>query len=350
MSILDAEKLDLIKRTWNLEETGAVPYVIEVGRPHHATAAYYDDDAAELAWHEEYHRRQAGIVDFYLPSIKPNMGISNLAAAFGCPLSTVDDADPWVGHLVSNQDPAAARRIRKPNVADNPIYARMIKRLAFLQDHSSLPLRLVNVASPMVTASMIWDYTDLMLAMLLHPGDVHALFEVITEATIDYVRLQLAHIKNLRTMGHEPEVLPPEIGLRISDDTAALMSPALYREFGVRYNARLSEAFGGVVVHSCGDCSRVVSAMLETPGLRGLELTIPQNTDWEAIKPAVGRIALSLRHKFWDHGPEAPDPVAYTRKVLDCFGRRGVFILTSTATFEEARALGDRLWPLLGPR
>jgi hypothetical protein len=350
MPISDAEKLDLIKRTWNLEETGAVPYVIEVGRPHHATAAFYQDDAAELAWHAEYNLRQAGIADFYIPSLKPNMGISNLAAAFGCPLRTVDDADPWVGHLLSNRDPGAARRIRKPDTVNNPIYARMLQRLAFLQANSALPLRLVNVASPMVTASLIWDYTDLMMALLQYPAEVHVLLEVITEATIDYVRLQLSHIKNLATMGHEPEILPPQIGLRVSDDTAALLSPALYREFAGRYNGRLAEAFGGVVVHSCGDCSRVVSSMLETPGLRGLELTMPQNTRWEAIQPAVGRIALSLRHKFWDHGPAAPDPVDYTRKLLDCFGRRGVFILTSTATFEEARSLGERLWPLLGPR
>jgi hypothetical protein len=324
--------------------------VIEVGRSHHATAVFYHDDAAELAWHEEHHMQRAGIEDFYIPNIKPNMGISNLAAAFNCPIKTVDDADPWVGHLVTNQDPGAARRIRKPDTSDNPIYARMIQRLEFLQDNSPLPLRLVNVASPMVTASMIWDYTDLMVALLQYPAEAHALLEVVTEATIDYVRLQLAHIKHLGTMGHEPEVLPPEIGLRISDDTAALLSPALYREFAARYNGRLAEAFGGVVVHSCGDCSRVVSAMLETPGLRGLELTMPQNNNWEAIRPAVGRIALSLRHKFWDHGPEAPDPVEYTKKLLTCFGRRGVFILTSTATFEEARSLGERLRPLLAPR
>jgi hypothetical protein len=47
MPIRDAEKLDLIKRTWNLKETGTVPYVIEVGCPHHATAAFYNDDAAD---------------------------------------------------------------------------------------------------------------------------------------------------------------------------------------------------------------------------------------------------------------------------------------------------------------
>jgi hypothetical protein len=151
-------------------------------------------------------------------------------------------------------------------------------------------------------------------------------------------------------MGHEAEVLPREVGLRISDDTAALLSPALYREFAAPYNGKLSEVFGGVVIHSCGDCSRVVSTMLETPGLRGLELTMPQNTNWEAIRPAIGRTALSLRHKFWDHGPQAPDMVEYTQKMLDFFGRRGAFIVTSAPTFEAARSLGERLWPLLGPR
>jgi hypothetical protein len=42
--------------------------------------------------------------------------------------------------------------------------------------------------------------------------------------------------------------------------------------------------------------------------------------------------------------------VEYTRKILDCFGRQGVFILTSAPSFEEAHSLGERLWPLLGPR
>jgi hypothetical protein len=30
--------------------------------------------------------------------------------------------------------------------------------------------------------------------------------------------------------------IPAEVGVRVSDDTAAVMSPGLYREFGVRYN------------------------------------------------------------------------------------------------------------------
>jgi hypothetical protein len=149
-------------------------------------------------------------------------------------------------------------------------------------------------------------------------------------------------------MGHEMWYLPKEVGIRISDDTAALMSPKLYREFGVRYNARIAEAFGGLVVHSCGELKHVLPVMMETPGLRGIDLTIPQNAKWEIIKEAAaGKTALNLRHFFWDHQEEGTDLVEYTRTLIDYFGRRGIFIQTSTPSVTEAITLGQELHHVL---
>ncbi len=103
-------------------------------------------------------------------------------------------------------------------------------------------------------------------------------------------------------MGHDAWYIPPEVGLRISDDTAAVMSPKLYREFGVAYNTKLSEAFGGIVVHSCGDLQPVLPVMMGTPGLQGIDLTMPPNPNWNVIKDAAaGKTALNLRHYFWNH-------------------------------------------------
>ena len=88
--------------------------------------------------------------------------------------------------------------------------------------------------------------------------------------------------------------------------------------------------------------------MMETEGLRGLDLTIPQ-TDWESVRAAAaGRTALCLRHYHWDHGVDAQvDLAAYSRRLVDFFGRRGLFIQTSTASAAEARALGERLHRVL---
>jgi hypothetical protein len=92
----------------------------------------------------------------------------------------------------------------------------------------------------------------------------------------------------------------------------------------------------------------VVEPMMEIEGLRGLDFTIPQ-TDWETVrKAAAGKTALCLRHYYWDHGREAQvDLAAYSKKLVDFFGRKGLFIQTSTPTTEEARELSTKLHRVL---
>lgn len=348
MDLTDVEKRNAILKTWCLEETQEVPFLVEIGWPHFASEDYYDDDEAELQWNEQYHRERAEIYDYGMPNIKPNIGISVMAAAFGCEFTVNNEADPWITPLIREANVADVYKLEKPDLERNVIYQKAFARLEFLQANSPLPLRLVNVPSPLVTASLIWDYTSFIEATILYPKEIHALLEIVTEATIEFVQLQLQRIKNLYTMGHEMWYLPTEIGIRISDDTAALMSPKLYREFGVKYNAKISEAFGGIVIHSCGDLQHVLRVMMETPGLRGIDLTIPQNPKWEVIKEAAaGKTALNLRHFFWDHPEKGIDLVEYTRSLIDYFGKRGIFIQTSTPTLSEAKELGLQLHHLL---
>ena len=344
----NSEKTEVIRASWRLEDVDEVPFLIEIGSFHAATSTFYFDHAAELAWNEDFHRQREGVYDYGMPNIKPNQGINIVAAAFGCECTVNDEADPWVKPLIRDDNARDVHALKVPDPQTNPVFRRAWERLDYLQSHSNLPLRLVNVPSPLVTASLIWEYTSFITATMLHPREVHVLLEKVTEATIGYLHEQLARIRNLYTMGHELWHIPREVGVRISDDTAAIMSPSLYREFGVKYNSMISRAMGGIVVHSCGSVKNVVEPMMETEGLRGLDLTIPQ-TDWETVrKAAAGKTALCLRHYYWDHGPDAQvDLAAYSQKLLDFFGRKGLFIQTSTPTADEARELGAKLHRVL---
>jgi hypothetical protein len=342
------EKAELIRRNWRLEDVDEVPFLIEIGSFHAATSRYHSDHAAELAWNLDFHRRRAGVYDYGMPNLKPNQGINVVAAAFGCECTVNEEADPWVKPLIREGNVQAVHALEVPDARTNPVFRRAWERVDWLQSHSELPLRLVNVPSPLVSASLIWEYTSFITATVLHPREVHVLLEKVTAATIAYLREQLARIRNLHTMGHEMWHIPRAVGVRISDDTAAVLSPNLYREFGVRYNGMISRAMGGIVVHSCGSVKNVVEPMMEIEGLRGLDLTIPQ-TDWESVRRAAsGKTALCLRHYHWDHGVDAQVDLAdYSKRLADFFGRRGLFIQTSTASAAEARALGERLHRLL---
>jgi hypothetical protein len=181
---------------------------------------------------------------------------------------------------------------------------------------------------------------------LVCPDEVHALLEKVTEATILYIKEQFLRIHNLFSVGHESICPVPRFaGVRVSDDTAALLSPDLYREFGVKYNNQISREFGGIVVHSCGDVQYVAPAMMEIEGLKGLDFTIPQVMNWEAVRDAAaGKTTLCLRQRYWDHPQDSRVDLAdYAEKLVQTFGRKGLIIETSTATAEEARALGEKL-------
>jgi hypothetical protein len=337
------QKKEILRKNWLLQDLDEVPFLIEIGSFHAATSKYFSDHAAELAWNQEFHQQREGVYDYGMPNIKPNQGINIIASAFGCESTVNDDADPWIKPLIREENVKDVHALKVPDPGTNPVFAAAWDRIAYLQTNSAMPLRLVNVPSPLVTASLIWEYTSFIAATLRHPREAHVLLEKITEATIAYLLEQLRRIRNLHTMGHEMWYLPRELGVRISDDTAAILSPNLYREFGVRYNGMISKALGGIVVHSCGEVRNVVAPMMETEGLRGLDLTIPQ-TDWEAVRrAAAGKTALCLRHYYWDHGTARPDLVEYSKKIVDYFGRRGIFIQTSTPTAAEARELGAKL-------
>ena len=344
-------KQDAIRRNWFLEDVGDVPFLVEVGPFHAATQEFLRSDEAELEWNLDYHRQRAIIDDYGMPNLKPNLGIQIVAEAFGCPCTPNDVADPWVTPLIRDGEAFDVNAIAVPDARTCPVFQRAYDRLAYFQAKSDVPLRLVNVPSPLVTASLIWENTSFIEATLIFPAAVHALLEKVTHVTIEFLREQRRRIGNLHTMGHEMWYIPPEVGVRISDDAAVLLSPNLYREFGVRYNSMISRAFGGIVVHSCGDVQNVVAAMMETEGLRGLDLTIPQNPRWDIVRDAVDHhAALNLRHFYWDHPADSHvDLAAYSRKLVDFFGRRGTFIQTGAATPAEAATLADELHLALGP-
>jgi len=340
------EKMERLEAVWRLEDTGEVPFVVDIGLFHGATKEFYDDAKAEVKWSEELHRSREGVYDYGLPNIKPNQGIGIVAAAFGCEQTVNNEADPWIKSIIKEENVDDVHKLEIPDIGKNAVFQKAWKRIEDLQNLSSLPLRMVNVPSPLVTASMIWDYTSFIEALLIFPDEVHVLLEKVTEATILYIREQFRRIKNLYSVGHESICPVPRFaGVRISDDTAALLSPDLYREFGVKYNNKISREFGGIMIHSCGDVQNVVSAMMEIEGLKGLDFTIPQVMNWKAVRDAAaGKTLLCLRHRYWDHPQGAPvDLLDYSKSLVETFGRKGLIIETATATAEEARALGERL-------
>ncbi len=345
MDLTEKQKKDTIRKTWRCENDGTVPYIVELGGFHASTTEFHGDDERELEWAHQYHQSLGPVQDYNIPNIKPNLGIGLIAAAFGCEHIPNDEGDPWVHPLINGHNIEDVYRIAEPDVRENPVFERAYQRLEFLQERSTCPLRLANIASPLVAGSQIWEYTSFIESMLLDPDAVHHLLERVTDTIIRFAKEQLRRIENLYTMGHEPWYIPPDVGLRISDDTAAVMSPATFEEFGRPYNAKISEAFGGLVWHSCGNVENVLPSVLQTPGLEGIDIVATQN-NWQKTRDQLRghRVGASLRYNYWDFSnPDQVDHLAYSKDLVDFFGTEGILLLTSTLTLPEAIELAANL-------
>ena len=70
-----------------------------------------------------------------------------------------------------------------------------------------------------------------------------------------------------------------------------LLSPDLYREFGIPYAKRLSDAFGGLLIHCCGDWGRHAESLAASGiAIRGVEYHHPFTTIEELEPLAEGAV------------------------------------------------------------
>ncbi len=337
----DDEKKAIIRAAWRRENRSEVPFFIEAGENLKATRSALSDPGFDLARQKSALEASLEVEDYSVPSFKPNIGIGVMAIAFGCPYVLDENADPWVKPLITDDGADALESLKAPDPLRSGLFPLALERIKLFSSQKSVSTRCVNIPSPLLTASLIWEYGSFLTGMMLSPDKVHRLLERVTAATIDFLKIEREKIDNLFAFTHESVYIPPDVAIRVSDDVAAVLSPELYREFGVQYNNLLSREFGGIVVHSCGDVGNALPAMMETEGLVGIDIVAPQN-DLSLIKRiACGRTALCLRYFDWDFpfGSNV-DLQAYSRYLVEYFGTNGTLLWTHTPTVGEARDLG----------
>jgi hypothetical protein len=242
--------------------------------------------------------------------------------------------------LIGDENPGAALSLPVPDPLRDGMLPLALERVDYFRAHGHYPLRCVNLPSPLLTASLVWSYESFLAALLEHPREVHALLECVTALSLEFLAVERQRIGELFSWSHESVWIPPDIAIRLSDDLAAVLPAHLYREFGVRYNNAFAREVGGLVIHSCGDVSRSLPAMLETENLVGIDIVAPQN-DLETVwRTTAGRTALCLRYFDWDFPVGTPvSLLEYGLRLVERFGTSGTLLWTHTPTVGEAEEL-----------
>ncbi|MBP1661412.1 MAG: hypothetical protein H6P95_2604 [Candidatus Aminicenantes bacterium] len=233
-----------------------------------------------------------------VPALCPTLGVIAVPSAFGAEVVWWENDFPAVRPLIGDRTDKV-RTLARPRVTDGELGRILAYSRVFLEKTGGrMPIRLGDIQGPIDNAALIFGHTHFLEALITAPGEVHALLDMITDLMIEFAAAQRDIV---RTAGAEfvpssfQPWLPDGRGISVANDVGVMLSPALHDEFSVPYLNRLSDAFGGVYIHSCGDWTHLFPSLENVRGLRGLEFGASEAPYGKVLARFGGRTVLACR-------------------------------------------------------
>jgi len=251
---------------------------------------FYDP---ELMWESQMSRSRP-VVDWPtdgIPTVRPNLGVIFIPSLAGQEYVIREGFMPWCGEALSVEK---IRKAREKEVAD----AELMKLAAeFYRIHKekNAPNRHREVAAYQADNQGIFDvahllYGDAIFYDLMDQGKwawIDELLDISRELMVRatrYVKQCIGEEKGWMIHGHGTEqgVYFSDAGLRISEDSPAMISPEQIDRFVIGSIESCADEFGGVFLHYCGRHEYFFERLCRCEAVRSIDLGNPEfyDTRW----------------------------------------------------------------------
>ena len=278
----------------------------------------------------------------FVPSLCPTLGLVGIPSAFGCEVIWWENDLPAVRPAL--EDAAAIDSLPIPSVRDGEL-GRMLDYTRYFLEQTGgrYPIKMSDIQGPLDSAALIMGHNAFLTALYTEPQAVHRLLQKVTDVTIAFVEAQ-------RAIAYEygaqfvPSMfqpwMPDGLGVSISNDECVMITAAMHDEFHVPYLNQLSEAFGGIYLHSCGRWTHQFPSLDRIHNLRGHEFGASEAPFAPVLDHFGGRIVLACRVGL--HRDLKFDGMAdFVRRVMSAAKTyRGLFI-----NVDITNGLVDETWP-----
>ncbi|MBN1673440.1 MAG: hypothetical protein JXR37_20510 [Kiritimatiellae bacterium] len=204
-----------------------------------------------------------------VPSIRSNLGTGVLLACVGLEQDVFEDKMPWLRQHMSQE------RVGSLTGDDIGIRGSFARGLAHMRRFravmgDALALYCMDTQGPFDLAHLLLGEA-LFMALYDDPPFVHRVMEFCVELTIRTTRWmkEIAGEADGR-IHHSNHLYAENMGVRICEDTTALISPECIAEFAMPYTQKVAQAFGGAWIHYCGRNDHLTEAALAIPEVRGI--------------------------------------------------------------------------------
>ena len=268
---------------------------------------------------------------YNIPRLVIDFGTVSTASFWGGKIIIPEGGKKWIDPVIHNVDDVDFIKAGDPGTGDVKKGYELWKKVSAGMGSDGVPCTTIDLQGPLNTLSLLWEQQDFMMAMYDYPGKVHKTLEIVTEQLIKIIKSIRKLIPAIEAPLWPYIWIPEDIGIGITEDYMPLLSPELYKEFGIPYVKKLSDEFGGLFIHCCGQFTHHIENLAESDiNIIGMEFVYP-NIDIEKL--------------FGAFGPKA----AFVPNIMDkCIPEFG----SMTGYFnyiQDNREEGTRLWYILRP-
>jgi hypothetical protein len=196
-----------------------------------------------------------------IPAMRPDVGCSCLASAFGAEYYWGDNPDQTPGiknkilTLDNLTDEVANLQVPDPN-KDGWLPEGLNRIRLFAEaGEGVIPVSLLDAAGGVNVAADLMGMTELMMAFYEEPDALHVLLDKIQILYAATIRAGIAAAggeQNITCTDFEDVWYPEGWKGHVSDDISAGFGPEIYAEFSAPYHARIFNEFGAGGLHNCG--------------------------------------------------------------------------------------------------
>ncbi len=204
-----------------------------------------------------------------VPSIRANLGTGILLACLGLEQEAFPDKMPWLKEHMGKEE---ISRISPDDIKIRGSFERGLDMMRHFREilGDKVPIYVMDTQGPFDLAHLLLG-DQLFLEMYDDPPFVHHLMEICLALGIKTHKwMKEAACESISLMHHSNALFSDSFGIRICEDTTALLGEEQIREFAIPYSVRLAREFGNAWVHYCGCNDALTDAILEAPEFKVL--------------------------------------------------------------------------------
>ena len=260
--------LELVRRFWQ----GEGRYIISLttGQENYRQSFNDADILDKAPRHLEF---QAGLPGTNLPSFFADFGTVSTAKYWGG--QTHFDStggNIFIDPIAQTLDEALKLKslpVNHPEM-DAAHGLRLYKQLCQALGTESLWFRSPDMQGTLNTAGLIMNQENLLVDMFSEKAKVHAFLDKVSDFLIEYALYLREQTADARHRGGKVcgsiwpySFIPGTLGVSFTEDLMPLLSPKMYREFGLPHLKKFQSALGGLHIHCCGDWGRHARTLQE---------------------------------------------------------------------------------------